>query len=77
MNKEDLFILVLALLLLAAMIYTFLFGGQTSKHGVSFLLNNKSFNISHSLRKNHFDLCQGIPSYNRVTCLYGHKSRLI
>jgi hypothetical protein len=77
MNKEDLFILVLALLLLAAMIYTFLFGGQTSKHGVSFLHNNKSFNISHSLRKNHLDLCQSIPSYNRVICLYGHKSRLI
>ena len=38
MNKEDIFILVLALLLLAAMIYTFLFGGQSSKHGVSFLL---------------------------------------
>jgi len=38
MHKEDLFILILALLLLAAMIYTFLFGGQVSKHGVSVLL---------------------------------------
>ena len=37
MNKEDLFILVLALLLLAAMIYTFMFGGQSSKHGVSII----------------------------------------
>ena len=37
MNKEDIFILILAVLLLAAMLYTFLFGGQSSRHGVSVL----------------------------------------
>jgi len=42
MNKEDIFILVLALLLLAAMIYTFLFGGQGSKHGVSIMEKPRS-----------------------------------
>ncbi len=60
MNKEDIFILVLALLLLAAMIYTFLFGGQSSKHGVSFLLTTdppvESIRLN---KKKPLDLCQG------------------
>lgn len=37
MNKEDLIILVIGLLLLAAMLYTLFFGGEESRHGVGSL----------------------------------------
>ena len=67
MNKEDIFILVLALLLLAAMIYTFLFGGQSSKHGVSFLLTTDPPTESIRLNKKiPLDLCQGRMLYKRL-----------
>ena len=67
MNKEDLFILLLALLLLAAMIYTFLFGGQGSIHGVSFLLSTdppvESIRLN---KKSSLDLCQGRMRHKRL-----------
>jgi hypothetical protein len=59
MNKEDLFILLLALLLLAAMIYTLLFGGQGSKHGVSFLRRTVHPAVTHIYESSPLDLCQG------------------
>jgi flagellar basal body-associated protein FliL len=34
MKKEDLIILILAILLLAGMVYTLFFGGEKSRHGV-------------------------------------------
>lgn len=58
MNKEDIFILVLALLLLAAMLYTFLFGGQSSRHGVSILHQAGPVVITCLDKKSHLDLCQ-------------------
>jgi hypothetical protein len=37
MKKEDLVLLILALLLLAGMLFTIFFGGEESRHGVGFL----------------------------------------
>nr|MBF0222136.1 hypothetical protein [Desulfobulbaceae bacterium] len=38
MNKEDLFILLLAVFILCAMIITYLVGGESSRHGVGFFI---------------------------------------
>lgn len=67
MHKEDIFILVVALLLLAAMIYTFLFGGQSSKHGVSFLLTTDPPVAGIKVKqKIPLDLCQGRMRHKRL-----------
>jgi len=39
MQKDDLIIIFIGLLLLAAMIYTIFFGGNKSRHGVGMLIN--------------------------------------
>jgi len=70
MNKEDIFILVLALLLLAAMLYTFLFGGQSSKHGVSVLHHTGPIAVTHLDKKSHLDLCQGRIPAKRLALLH-------
>ena len=67
MNKEDLLILFFALLLLAAMLYTFLFGGQGSRHGVSVLHQTGPAPITRLEKKSHLDLCQGRISAKRLT----------
>ena len=41
MKKEDLFILTLALLLLAAILYTIFFGGDKSMHGLGLQETNR------------------------------------
>lgn len=73
MNKEDIFILVLALLLLAAMIYTFLFGGQGSKHGVSVLHQTDPAAITSLDKKNPLDLCQGRMQHKRLLLLHDQR----
>lgn len=73
MNKEDLLILFFALLLLAAMLYTFLFGGRESKHGVSVLHRAGPAPITHFDRKNHLDLCQGGLPEKRLTWLHDQR----
>lgn len=73
MNKEDIFILVLALLLLAAMLYTFLFGGQSSKHGVSVLQLTEPAPITRFEKRNRLDLCQGGIPAKRLTLLHDQR----
>ena len=51
MKKDDLIILIVALLLLAGMLYTILFGGEESRHGVGFHDSLPPKNIQ-------LDLCQ-------------------
>ena len=41
MKKDDLIILIIGLLLLAGMLFTFFFGGVRSRHGVGVLLDTK------------------------------------
>ena len=73
MNKEDLFILFFALLLLAAMIYTFLFGGQSSRHGVSLLHRTGPAPISRLDKQSHLDLCQGRITAKRLALLHDQR----
>lgn len=42
MDKDDLIILVIGLLLLAGMVITVIFGGEKSLHGVGFMLDENS-----------------------------------
>jgi hypothetical protein len=39
MKKDDLILLIIGLLLLAGMLFTFFFGGARSRHGVGILLD--------------------------------------
>jgi hypothetical protein len=41
MKKDDLIILIVGLLLMAGMLFTFFFGGERSRHGVGVLLDTK------------------------------------
>jgi flagellar basal body-associated protein FliL len=73
MNKEDIFILVLALLLLAAMIYTFLFGGQSSKHGVS-ALNSANPALIIVIKNKTLDLGQCSLLNTRLTLMHDQRA---
>jgi flagellar basal body-associated protein FliL len=76
MNKEDIFILILALLLLAAMIYTFLFGGQGSKHGVS-ALNSANPPLIIVTKRKTLDLGQCSMLNTRLTLLHDQRAFFI
>ena len=43
MKKDDLIILLIALLLLAGMLITIFYGGEKSRHGVGILFNEKTW----------------------------------
>jgi hypothetical protein len=50
MDKDDLIILIIALLLLAGMLITAFFGGEKSLHGVGFFENDKKMLAPISVR---------------------------
>jgi hypothetical protein len=51
MNKDDLFILIIALLLLGGMLITIFWGGADSRHGVGGVLEEKPGQQIFTLKK--------------------------
>jgi hypothetical protein len=58
MKKDDLIMLFIALLLLAGMLLTILFGGEKSRHGVGGLLDEKPGQKILAQKKARLDLGQ-------------------
>jgi len=58
MKKDDLILLIIGLLLLAGMLFTFFFGGARSRHGVGILLDAQPEKEISFTIKSRLDLCQ-------------------
>ena len=66
MKKDDLIMLIIGLLLMAGMLFTFFFGGERSRHGVGVLLDTKPAQEISLLKKAGLDLCQSQATSNGV-----------
>ena len=77
MKKDDLIILLIALLLVTGMLATIFFGGEKSKHGVGGLLEKKPEQQISQTKDEGLDLCQRQAQANHVSLLHGTERHII